>query len=240
MSYAVEFHYHDTIAINKEIFVHADYHNIQYRSYCVWSFSVGNFFFCCRNKSDEEKYGNILHRLSTLLNVSAPDDSSSAPNATASHVQAQVFIVAIFQPLCDIDVTMVTAVPATTEPGGELAVIMANALLLKEQMKQLSVGLMQHIHQQEHNLSSVLPALRTLSMLIYHDYGYYHVKRWLLFFSETLQYVKVKRDLSSDYYWSMSVEGHPILGFFLIVWDRKFGWEVPQTRLSRLTCWSAV
>ena len=60
-----------------------------------------------RTKSDEEKYGNILQRLSTLLNLPTPDDSS--PTAAASHVQAQVFIVAIFQPLCDIDVTMVTS-----------------------------------------------------------------------------------------------------------------------------------
>ena len=71
----------------------------------------------------------------------------------------------------------IAAVDQSLEDGSELAAIMANALLSKEQMSQLAVGLMQHINQQEHNLSSVLPALRTLSMLIYHDYGYYHVKR---------------------------------------------------------------
>ena len=47
----------------------------------------------------------------------------------------------------------------------------------KEHMVQIAVGLMHHIDQQDHNFSSVLPALRTLAMLIYHDYGYYHVKK---------------------------------------------------------------
>jgi hypothetical protein len=105
------------------------------------------------------------------------DEPAPAPSAGPSpHVQAQVFIVAIFQPLCDIDVTLVTGAREEGE-GLELAAIMANALLSREPLRQLSVGLMRHIHQQEHSLSSVLPALRTLSMLIYHDYGYYHVKR---------------------------------------------------------------
>ena len=45
-----------------------------------------------------------------------------------------------------------------------------------ELLQQLCVGLVEHIEQRDHSYSSILPALRTLALLMDHNYGFYQVK----------------------------------------------------------------
>ena len=54
---------------------------------------------------------------------------------------------------------------------------LSNSVPSREQMALICTSLLQHINQADHSFSSILPALRTLALLMLHDYGFYHVKR---------------------------------------------------------------
>ena len=62
-----------------------------------------------------------------------------------------------------------------------------------ELLQQLCVGLVEHIEQRDHSYSSILPALRTLALLMDHNYGFYQVKWYTdgfyLYISELLMFV---------------------------------------------------
>jgi len=62
-----------------------------------------------------------------------------------------------------------------------------------ELLQQLCVGLVEHIEQRDHSYSSILPALRTLALLMDHNYGFYHVKWYTagfyLYISQLLMFV---------------------------------------------------
>ena len=68
--------------------------------------------------------------------------------------------------------------------GCRLRVIMrqiANSLPSKDQLALLCTGIVRHIDNRDQKFSSILPSLRTLMLLMSHDYGFYYVKQSVLF-----------------------------------------------------------
>ena len=78
----------------------------------------------------------------------------------------------ILQSLCDLDVTTITP-----EHNLTFIELLANALPSSQQMSSICRAMAEHVSNREHSFSSVLTALRTMLLLMYHDYGFYHVKK---------------------------------------------------------------
>ena len=78
----------------------------------------------------------------------------------------------IFQAMCDSDVTLITG-----EHELNVQEQLANAVPQRDQLAVVCTGLLDHLGNRDHNYSSLLPAVRTLDILTYHDYGFYHVKQ---------------------------------------------------------------
>jgi len=54
----------------------------------------------------------------------------------------------------------------------------ANSLPSKDQLALLCTGIVRHIDNRDQKFSSILPSLRTLTLLMSHDYGFYYVKQY--------------------------------------------------------------
>ncbi|XP_022083896.1 protein virilizer homolog [Acanthaster planci] len=111
-------------------------------------------------KSDE-KYSELLPWLLSLLNVVS--DSSF-------HLQAQECIVALLQSICGPEITLLST--DTLSVNEQLA----NSLPGKEHMEMICSALLDHVTSPDQSYASILPSLRTLSMLLDHDYGFLFVK----------------------------------------------------------------
>ncbi|XP_038066520.1 protein virilizer homolog [Patiria miniata] len=111
-------------------------------------------------KSDE-KYSELLPWLLSLLNVVS--DSSF-------HLQAQECIVALLQSICGPEITLL--------PTDNLSISeqLANSLPGKEHMEIICSALLDHVTSSDQSYASILPSLRTLSMLLDYDYGFVFVK----------------------------------------------------------------
>ena len=48
---------------------------------------------------------------------------------------------------------------------------------MKDQLSLICTGLLEHINNRDQKFSSILPSLRTLTLLMDHDYGFYYVKQ---------------------------------------------------------------
>ncbi|XP_071477745.1 protein virilizer homolog [Diadema antillarum] len=112
------------------------------------------------SRSDEQ-YADVLPRLLELLNV---------PSQSPSHQQAQECIVTFLQSLCDADITLL--------PSESLAFqeILASSLPGKDHMEAVCGALLDHVTSPDHSYASILPALRMLTMLLDHNYGFFHLK----------------------------------------------------------------
>jgi len=102
-------------------------------------------------------------------------------------VQAQECVVSVIQSLCDTEVTLLPP-PGTTlcgggggEPGSvpTADVYLANALPPRDLLLTLCTVMLEHIANIEHSFTTLLPTVRTFLMLTEHDYGFYHLKRYV-------------------------------------------------------------
>lgn len=99
-------------------------------------------------------------------------------------VQAQECVVSVIQSLCDTEVTLLPP-PGTTLGGGEPGlmpasdVYLANALPPRDLLLTLCTVMLEHIANIEHSFTTLLPTVRTFLMLTEHDYGFYHLKRYV-------------------------------------------------------------
>ncbi|ELU02702.1 hypothetical protein CAPTEDRAFT_223433 [Capitella teleta] len=121
-------------------------------------------------KSDD-KYTDILGRFVALLNVVS--DNTSHAHAQMSIV-VRVHSLSIFQSLCDMMVSMVVG-----DSSLSFLEQLASSLPAKESLLQICIGLLNHINNREYKFCSILPSLRTLTLLMDHDYGFYYVKQAL-------------------------------------------------------------
>ncbi|KAK6982141.1 protein virilizer [Biomphalaria glabrata] len=112
--------------------------------------------------NNDTKYSEFLAIMLQLLNQTAE---------TAAEIQTQEGIVSMIQNLCDLEVSMVnTDLPVT------LAEHLANSLPENILMAEIMAALLEHIGNPSQSYASILPCLRTLTMLTDHDYGFYHLK----------------------------------------------------------------
>ncbi len=73
--------------------------------------------------------------------------------------------------MCDPEVSLVVG-----ETDLTVAAQLANAVPPREELQIVCSGLLDHLGNRDHSYSSLLPSVRTLDILTYHDYGFYHVK----------------------------------------------------------------
>ncbi|KAH9515696.1 hypothetical protein Btru_011758 [Bulinus truncatus] len=112
--------------------------------------------------NNDAKYKEFFPIMLQLLNQTAE---------TAAEIQTQEGIVSMIQNLCDLEVSMVnTDLPVT------LAEHLANSLPENVLMADIMAALLEHIGNPSQSYASILPCLRTLTMLTDHDYGFYHLK----------------------------------------------------------------
>lgn len=119
----------------------------------------------CRGlQKSDEKYADLLPCLCLVLN---------SVSTTPAHVQSQECVVSIFQALLDADICLLTAADVD-----ETAYLSA-ALPAREPIVTIITGLWDHLANAEHNYSSLLPALRTLTLLTERNYTFQHLHRVL-------------------------------------------------------------
>lgn len=101
-------------------------------------------------------------------------------------LQAQECVVSVIQSLCDTEVTLLPP-PGTTlvgGGGGDVAsmptadVYLANALPQRDLLLTMCTVMLEHVANIEHSFTTLLPTVRTFLMLMEHDYGFYHLKRY--------------------------------------------------------------
>ena len=117
----------------------------------------------CVQKSDD-KYADLLPCLCLIL---------KSVSTTSSHVQSQECVVSIFQALVDPDICLLPS------DRVDFDVYLSAALPSKEPVQQIVSGLWDHLANTEHNYSSLLPALRTLTLLTENNYTFGHLRRVL-------------------------------------------------------------
>lgn len=127
---------------------------------------------CRAGLKSDEKYSDFLPCLCLILN----SDSAAPP-----HIQSQECVVSIFASLLDADICMLPPLDKTESASvncGYEAYLSA-ALPSREALSQIVTGLWDHLANTEHNYSSLLPTLRTLTLLTEHNYTFQQLQRVL-------------------------------------------------------------
>ena len=109
-------------------------------------------------------------------------------NLACVFVQAQECVVSVIQSLCDTVVTLLpppgtTLIGSTGDPGSMPTpdVYLANALPPRDLLITMCTVMLEHIANIEHSFTTLLPTVRTFLMLTEHDYGFYHLRRYVYF-----------------------------------------------------------
>ncbi|XP_031343307.1 protein virilizer isoform X1 [Photinus pyralis] len=117
-----------------------------------------------QNKA-EEKYSSIIPSFAKILSYSS---------STNSHVQAQECILSIIQSLCDTEITLLqNEVEITNET------YLADSLPIKDTLLSFITMMVDHLSC-DNTFVTYLPIIRTLLLLMEHDYGFYHLREHLL------------------------------------------------------------
>jgi hypothetical protein len=113
-------------------------------------------------------------------------DCCHTVNVVVDLLQAQECVVSVIQSLCDTEVTLLPP-PGTTLVGGggvdigsmpTADVYLANALPPRDLLLTMCTVMLEHVANIEHSFTTLLPTVRTFLMLVEHDYGFYHLKRY--------------------------------------------------------------
>ena len=119
----------------------------------------------CRGlQKSDEKYAEFLQCLCLILN---------SVSTTAAHIQSQECVVSIFQALLDADICLLSSDKVDYES------YLSAALPSREPILTIVSGLWDHLANTEHNYSSLLPTLRTLTLLTEHNYTFQHLHKVL-------------------------------------------------------------
>lgn len=119
----------------------------------------------CRGlQKSDEKYVEFLQCLCLILN---------SVSTTSAHIQSQECVVSIFQGLLDADICLLSPDKADYES------YLSAALPSREPILIIVSGLLDHLANTEHNYSSLLPTLRTLTLLTEHNYTFQHLHKVL-------------------------------------------------------------
>ncbi|XP_074646809.1 uncharacterized protein LOC141902811 [Tubulanus polymorphus] len=107
----------------------------------------------------------VLTKLLVTMNI---------PFDRPSHLQAQECIVSILQSICDPEISILPP-----ESVQEPELLLSSSIPCRELLNEICNGLLIHTGHIDHNYASILLALRTLVMLLEHDYGFTLLKQCL-------------------------------------------------------------
>ncbi|XP_046397163.1 protein virilizer homolog isoform X2 [Ischnura elegans] len=129
---------------------------------------------------DDWQYSNLVAWLVAILRP-PPPDTISAPQ----HLQAQECAVSVLQCLCDTEVGLIPP-PRPGLSGDSPAALnfLASCLPPKDLTLTFTSALVEHVRGgdclgSDQPFAVLLPAVRTLLVLMEHDYGFYHLKSCL-------------------------------------------------------------
>ncbi|XP_063951196.1 protein virilizer homolog [Lytechinus pictus] len=109
----------------------------------------------------DEQFVDVLPRLLMLLNE---------PYRASTHQQAQECIVTFLQSICDPEITLMSSETMLMNEH------LSCSLPSREHMDMVCGALLDHVTCPNHSYASILPALRMLTMLLDHNYGFFHLK----------------------------------------------------------------
>lgn len=122
-------------------------------------------------KSDE-KYLPLVNGFATILRT---------PSNVVTHTQVQEHVILILQAFFDADVTLVPI--SSIESNEEVSIndiFLANALPPRDLLAVFVSALIDHIAMHEHSFITILSALKALMLLTEHDYGFYHLRKYVI------------------------------------------------------------
>ncbi|KAK5642557.1 hypothetical protein RI129_008724 [Pyrocoelia pectoralis] len=120
------------------------------------------------NKTDD-KYSFIIPSFGKILNYNSNVNS---------HVQAQECILSIIQSLCDTEITLLQS-DGIEKNEITSEVYLADSLPVKDTLLSFISMMVDHL-MSDNTFVTYLPIIRTLLLLMEHDYGFYHLRDYLL------------------------------------------------------------
>lgn len=85
----------------------------------------------------------------------------------------------MIQCLCDVDISLVQQPGSGSKSTVSPQQFLASALPPRELLSMFCSVLLDHVSNSKHSFTTLLPSVRTFLMLVEHDYGFYHFKRYL-------------------------------------------------------------
>ena len=77
----------------------------------------------------------------------------------------------LLQSLCDPEITLLSSETLLMTEH------LASSLPSRDHMEAVCGALLDHVTSPNHSYASILPALRMLTMLLDHNYGFFHLKK---------------------------------------------------------------
>ncbi|KAF5273298.1 hypothetical protein FQR65_LT04720 [Abscondita terminalis] len=126
---------------------------------------IGNL----NTQKTDEKYTALIPAFAKILTLNS---------SVNSHVQAQECILSIIQSLCDTEISLLQNF------GNEKSEItpdiyLSNSLPVKETLLPFITMMLEHLTA-DNTFVTYLPIMRTLLLLMEHDYGFYHLREYLI------------------------------------------------------------
>ncbi|KAF5276514.1 hypothetical protein FQA39_LY06583 [Lamprigera yunnana] len=111
---------------------------------------------------NDEKYCSLIPAFAKILTLNSHVNS---------HVQAQECVLSIIQSLCDTEISY----------GSELVpdIYLSNSLPAKDTLLSFIAMMFDHL-MADNSFVTYLPIMRTLLLLMEHDYGFYHLRDYLI------------------------------------------------------------
>ncbi|KAK4877295.1 hypothetical protein RN001_009801 [Aquatica leii] len=117
----------------------------------------------------DEKYTALIPAFTKILTL----------NSTVnSHVQSQECILSIIQSLCDTEISLLQNY-STENSDISPDIYLSNSLPVKETLLSFITTMFDHLTA-DNTFVTYLPIMRTLLLLMEHDYGFYHLRDYLI------------------------------------------------------------
>ncbi|RZF39648.1 hypothetical protein LSTR_LSTR001169 [Laodelphax striatellus] len=114
------------------------------------------------SSNSDDRYTNVISTFCQILR---------APYTVPTHVQAQECVISVIQSLVDTELTLGV---------GGVASDLANGVPPRQLLAPLCQAMVEHLLlTTPTSITTLQPTLRTLAMLVEHDYGFYHLKTCL-------------------------------------------------------------
>ena len=109
---------------------------------------------------------SVLTQFTLLLLITSPVQIKKKNKSITLSIALQAFL----QSLCGPDVTLLSNDNLSVNEQ------LANSMPAKDHMEAICTSLFEHVTSPDQSFASILLSLRMLTMLLDHDYGFYHLK----------------------------------------------------------------